>query len=267
MTSIRSDAAPVLASGPVAGVTRLSATDTVRARITLALELGLLKLGERLPDEPAIAEALDVSPATVRRALKALADDGFLDRRRGRAGGTFVARVGAAAEPAAAAFRGDAAEIHRLIDMRALAEEAFAGSAARIATASGLDELSDCVSAAASAEDWTSYHAADRRFHLTLASLSDHEWARATFGELLRDLYRYFLPYPISYLHDVNQEHAQLVEALRAGEGELAASIAREHVLALHSTMFVGLDERRAEGHAVDPEPETASITGRSPDR
>lgn len=240
------DLAPVLTSRAVAGVTRLSATDTVRARITLALELGLLNLGERLPDEPAIAEALDVSTATVRRALKSLADDGFLDRRRGRAGGTFVARVGGAAEPAADAFRGDAGEIHRLIDLRALAEEAFAGSAARTATSSGLAELSECVRSAASAEDWTSYHAADRRFHLTLAALGDHGWARATFGELLRDLYRYFLPYPISYLHTVNEEHARLVEALRAGDAELASRIAREHVLALHSTMFVGLDERRA---------------------
>ena len=55
--------------------------------------------------------------------------------------------------------------------------------------------------------------------------------------------YRYVnpLPYPISYLHQVNLEHAQLVDALRNHDSRSAAEISRNHVLTLHKTMYVGL--------------------------
>ena len=57
----------------VAHITRLSALDTVRARIALAVEHGLLQPAERLPHNEDIADALDVSVTTARRALEKLA--------------------------------------------------------------------------------------------------------------------------------------------------------------------------------------------------
>lgn len=47
--------------------------------------------GERLPDQEDVALGLSVSPITARRALAILAEQGVVVRRRGRAGGTFVA--------------------------------------------------------------------------------------------------------------------------------------------------------------------------------
>jgi DNA-binding FadR family transcriptional regulator len=70
---------------------RRSAIDAVRLRIGMAISLGLLKPGERLPDQEDVALGLSVSPITARRALASLADQGVVVRRRGRAGGTFVA--------------------------------------------------------------------------------------------------------------------------------------------------------------------------------
>src|SRR5689334_4871329 len=90
-----------LGSPALTGIRRLSALDTVRARIALAIELGLLGPGERLPPNGEIARALGVGDITVRRALVSLCEDGVLVRRRGRNGGTHVApdapagRVGA----------------------------------------------------------------------------------------------------------------------------------------------------------------------------
>ena len=57
----------------------------------MAISLGLLKPGERLPDQEDVALGLSVSPITARRALASLAEQGVVVRRRGRAGGTFVA--------------------------------------------------------------------------------------------------------------------------------------------------------------------------------
>jgi GntR family transcriptional repressor for pyruvate dehydrogenase complex len=243
-------AMPALTAPEVAGINRLSAADTVRARIGLALELELMTVGDRLPTEPAIAEALDVSVATVRRALTSLADEGLVERRRGRAGGTFVARTGPSVAPPAGhpahTFRADSTEVHRLINLRALAEDALSAAAAHAASEEQLNTLSAIVTEAGASQDWTSYHAADRRFHETVAEASHFEWALDSYCDVLHRLYKYFIPYPIEYLHEVNKEHAQLVEALLAHDSRAASQIARNHVLTLHSTMFVGLSAASA---------------------
>jgi DNA-binding GntR family transcriptional regulator len=74
-----------------------------------------------------------------------------------------------------------------------------------------------------------------------VAAASHLDWAMDSYCDVLHRLYRYFIPYPISYLHQVNLEHTQLVDALRNHDSRLAAEISRNHVLTLHKTMFVGL--------------------------
>ncbi|MFC7766818.1 GntR family transcriptional regulator [Leucobacter soli] len=88
------DADGVLFTPPgSAALTRLSAVETVRARILLSIEHGLLAPGSRLPRLELIATGLEVSSITARRGLESLMDDGVLVRRPGRGGGTFVAET------------------------------------------------------------------------------------------------------------------------------------------------------------------------------
>lgn len=67
----------------------------VHARISHWLEnlvvSGELMPGDKLPPEVEIATALGVSRMTLRQALSAVEAKGFIDRRRGRFGGSFVA--------------------------------------------------------------------------------------------------------------------------------------------------------------------------------
>ncbi|WEO77400.1 FCD domain-containing protein [Cryobacterium sp. SO2] len=234
--------AAALLNPAVAGITRLSATDTVRARIALAVQLQLLAPGEQLPSDAEVAAALKVSEITARRALKSLADEGLLSRRRGRAGGTFVADTPAAVSvDAIAAYFSDAHEVHGLIDRRVLIEASLAHHAALTADAGQLDELDAWVAKAASAQSWTEYHAADESFHLAVARASGQDWALPHYCDVLYALYRYFLPYPVAYLHTVNEEHTRLVAALRNRDPVAAVRIIEEHVSVLHTTMFVGL--------------------------
>jgi GntR family transcriptional regulator, transcriptional repressor for pyruvate dehydrogenase complex len=237
-------AVQALLAPAVAGITRLSATDTVRARIALAIELDLLASGEQLPADAEVAAALGVSEITARRALKSLADDGLLTRRRGRRGGTFVASPDrTVAIDAVTAYRADAAEVHKLIDRRVLLECTLTHHAALAATALQLDELDAFVREAASARNWTEYHAADEKLHLGVARAAGMPWALPYYVDALYGLYHYFIPYPVAYLHGVNQEHAGLVAALRERDPVAAVAIIEHHVSTLHRSMFVGLGD------------------------
>ena len=85
-TGASSTGASRIGAGALAGIDRRSAIDAVRLRIGMAISLGLLKPGERLPDQEDVALGLSVSPITARRALASLAEQGVVVRRRGRAG-------------------------------------------------------------------------------------------------------------------------------------------------------------------------------------
>src|SRR5437763_3836199 len=59
-------------------------------RLLQAIKLGVVPPGERLPAERDLATRLNVSRVTLREALHALQESGFVESRRGRYGGTFV---------------------------------------------------------------------------------------------------------------------------------------------------------------------------------
>ena len=206
------DPATALSDAAVAGVTRLTALDTVRGRIGLAIELGLLRSGDRLPDEQELAEALSVSRITARRALQSLATDGLLERRRGRAGGTFVGPDAPnRSVTAVSGYRADDALVHDLIDRRTLMECALAHWAARNADGPVLTELDQTVATMSAATTWADYHLADEHFHRTVAQASGQSRLVPAYEAGLAELYQYFLPYPIDYLRGVNDDHADLV--------------------------------------------------------
>lgn len=221
------------------GITRLSAADTVRARIALAVELDLIEAGERLPRDAEIARALDVSEMTVRRALEAMAEDGLVERRRGRNGGTFTTGR-SDGDHAAEVYRQDAAEVHRLIDVRTLLECALVHHAAASATAHDLHAMAAHVAEATSARDWSEYHRADERFHLSVAEAAGLAWALPPYREVLAELYTYFIPYPIDRLHRANEDHVRIVDAIRRRDPVAAVEQMRAHVQVLHHTMYVG---------------------------
>ncbi|MFP5312077.1 MAG: FadR/GntR family transcriptional regulator, partial [Actinomycetes bacterium] len=145
-----------LGTGGIRGTERRSAMDAVRMRIGMAISLGLLQPGERLPDQEDVALGLSVSPITARRALASLAEQGVVVRRRGRAGGTFVADAPPAevlAELSASPAESQA--VNRLVDRRLLFECAVTHYAAVNATTEQLDELERLTREMAGATDWS----------------------------------------------------------------------------------------------------------------
>lgn len=227
------------------GIGRRSAIDAVRARIAMAIELGLLQPGERLPDQTDIALGLSVSSMTARRAMTSLAEQGVVRRQRGRDGGTFVADepprdVLGRLLPAGV----DVAAIHALVDKRMLAECAVTHFAAVNRTDEDLARLEVLTKKMTNAQNWSEYHQADNQFHQLVAEASHLGSATEVYNNVLAELYQHFIPYPIEALHRANQDHVALVAALERGDIIESVKITQAHVDVLHRTMFMELAKR-----------------------
>lgn len=230
-----------LASPALGAIRRTTAVDTVRARIALAVELGMLVPGQQLPGTDDTAQAFEVSEMTVRRAYRALSDEGVVVRRPGRTGGTFIADTPTAGTVVEIdAYRADAAHVHALIDQRAVLEAGIAATTSGSLGEDVLGRLDDLVDEMRVTPDWTGFRTADARFHDELAAAAGIDGAAALHHRISHELYAYFIPYRIDYLRASNEEHARLVDALRSGDAGAAARLAFDHVAELHQSMYVG---------------------------
>jgi DNA-binding FadR family transcriptional regulator len=66
----------------------------VARRLTDAIVLGVLRNGERLPSESGLAEQFGVATVTAREALESLRENGLVETKRGRDGGSYVTYTG-----------------------------------------------------------------------------------------------------------------------------------------------------------------------------
>ena len=221
--------------------------DAVVRRLADGIALGLLSPNEQLPSETELADTFGVSPVTVREALTILREQGLVVTRRGRGGGSFVRDV-----------RGNASALHERLravspsELRDLADHyvAVTGTAALLAADRAGEQdvalLADGVAELERAADAGGRRRAESRFHVELAAaaqsprLTRAEIALQTeVGPLL------WLPTatPASQVEQVRQ-HAAIVDAVAAGDGQRARAHAVAHVyaaLARASALQLGL--------------------------
>ena len=146
-------------------------------RIGRAIKMGLLRPSERLPSERDLALQLALSRSTVREALRVLAEAGYLEARRGRGGGTFVAEVLPQLEAR------DPHDVLRELGSTARRHPGACAACSRsgrpswrrstppVPTVERLAELIDEV-AEFDAGSYPSYRAVDSRLHIAIAAIS-----------------------------------------------------------------------------------------------
>jgi GntR family transcriptional repressor for pyruvate dehydrogenase complex len=208
--------------------------EAVTARLVDAITLGLLSDAEQLPSEAELAAQFGVSTVTVREALVALRQQGLVETRRGRGGGSFVK---APANPSAAAWR-ERLRTVSLSDLRDVGDHylAIAGAAAKLAAERSspedvkrLELATEDIRTAIGAEA----SRAERQFHLEVAAAAQSP--RLTREEVQLQSERgglLWLPLePHSTRENAYADHRAITAAIAQADGELARKLTEEHIL------------------------------------
>jgi DNA-binding FadR family transcriptional regulator len=208
------------------------------ARLAQAIRLGLVAVGERLPPERELAEHLRVSRVTLREAIGALREAGYLESRRGRSGGTFVVHAGPQADPAGgpAPDAGTLAremgeQLHDALDFRRVLEPGGASLAAgRPLSAAQRSRLVGCLTASRS-RDPATRRVNDSRLHLAIAVASGSESVAAAVADVQLRLDQLLAAIPVirRNLDHSDVQHARIVDAILAGDPQVARLTMEEH--------------------------------------
>ncbi|HEX6927024.1 MAG TPA: GntR family transcriptional regulator [Longimicrobiaceae bacterium] len=215
---------------------RRSRTSTVVEQIWSELRRmilqGTLTPGTRLV-ELDIAAQSSASQASVREALHRLERDGLVIRRGRR--GTFVTEV----EPD---------KMLEVFHVRAAVESVAIRRAVERMTPERLAELErlvDRMRMEGLRGDATAVVEADMAFHGRLCAWADHPTLLRVWELLYTQMERFLVLYDVEHFADLTQvaaNHEPVLEAIRSGDADEAASAIHEHVLIGAPPMLVAAD-------------------------
>jgi DNA-binding FadR family transcriptional regulator len=207
-----------------------SGSDLVRSRIALRVRLRSVQPGDRLPDAGVLAEELGISEITVRRALEAMCQDGLLDRRRGRAGGTFVAQ----GWDTVVDLMHDAEEAASLDAFHLLLECGLVAHGSGEIPAERLDGLRALVEEMELTDDPAHLAELETRFHLDLAEALGGPGIREVAAGLLGRLCLLLPPPQPAVVRAQNRCHAELLAELGRKATDPAVQAVKAHHRSRH---------------------------------
>lgn len=207
----------------------------IAEQIAAMIASGELAPNARLPSERDLALRLGVSRPPVREALIALEVEGLVDVRMGS--GVYVRQEGASRASTWQARKAGEIGPFELLAARRMVESIIAAQAAKNATPEQLDAIQETVEAIRNdVQRYDLRHPADRLFHVRVAEatgntalvlLTNVLWDLRD-GSLHRRIEEYF---STRELRDrSNQDHEDILGALRAHDPPAAANLMRRHL-------------------------------------
>ncbi|NEM05863.1 FadR/GntR family transcriptional regulator [Geodermatophilus normandii] len=207
-------------------------TEAVINRLRTAVALGVLADGAQLPSEVDLAAQFNVAPGTLREALSALREEGIVETRRGRGGGSFVRVPESLHVTHASALLSSMPppEFRDLSDWRAAVAGASAQLAAERASDQDVGHLGSLAGSLAAAEDEATARRFDARFHIALAAAAQ---SRRLSTEAINLQVTYAPMLALVYADpEVRREGgarlAEVADCVRAGEAERARRVVTE---------------------------------------
>jgi DNA-binding FadR family transcriptional regulator len=230
-------------------------------RLLTVIKLGLVASGHRLPPERELATMVGVSRMTLREAIRALQQAGYVESRRGRGGGTFVTYTRPAPDPQEVRriALADSGRLTDALTFRLVVEtgaaQVLAQSCQPTAREVLLARLRDVNEATPG-----DYRRLDTLFHLAIAELTGSTLLAASCTEARRRLNDFLNAIPVlehNITHTAHQ-HTAIAHAILAGDADRARTAVAEHLdgtaallrgfLTAPATPAPGLPEPRCAG-------------------
>lgn len=199
------------------------------------IHVGEYAPGDRLPPQRELATLLGVSRVSVREGLKLLVEDGYLNVRRGSAGGAFVTELSQPAEAWRRRLRNQRSELDDLVEFRIAVECRVAHLAALRSSRSDLTKMRAAMRQMRAIADGTSGHhafrLADAEFHSALGRAGRNGRLNRAVEDARSEM---FIPYDMLSFDEpravVLSDHQAIYEAVRDGVSTRAVSLMAEHI-------------------------------------
>ncbi|MFP3460818.1 FCD domain-containing protein [Arthrobacter globiformis] len=211
----------------------LGRADQVSYQIETAILMGILTEGDRLPTESVLAGELGISPITLRQSLAALRTKGLIETSRGRSGGSVIRRqIEFTDSQLQDKLRETSTEALRdLGDLGAAIASMSARLAAGRADPKNVEHLEDLARRHRDSSDERARRRMDSRFHVAVSIAAQS--SRLTSAALQLEAELMTLWWGRSGQAGNNsksvEEHAAIVDAIRARDADAAASAAERH--------------------------------------
>jgi DNA-binding FadR family transcriptional regulator len=220
--------------------------------------------GDKLPSERALAEQFQVSRVTVREAIRALENSGFIAIRQGAAGGAFVTDL--TFEQLAGAcldlFLANKISVHELHQVRILIEP----EVARLATLNANPDSKARLLRAYEAEhppgaSLSADVASATKVHFVLAEMCGNRFFEAIINSVIKlnaKILEELKPNPPYSIHPPGLHHA-IVEAVLSGDPDAAADAMEKHAGVFYDNL-TGLEREYRERVDSDNKVGSASL-------
>jgi GntR family transcriptional regulator, transcriptional repressor for pyruvate dehydrogenase complex len=214
----------------IKGVDLVAAHEVVIERLRHAIHIGTYLPGEKLPPERTLARQLGVSRMTVREAIRALRDEGYVSSRRGSAGGITVLDQDQDASRLRPVLRERLAELDGAFEFRVAVEGAAARLAAQRRTKRDLGRLREAFRELEQGRETARFRAADNVFHLAIADAARNRFMRQAI-ENVRAITWIPLDQVISRVFtSAHEHHAHILRAIEDKDAAAAEEAAVAHI-------------------------------------
>ena len=215
--------------------TTLSVPDRLSIDLERLILDGSLAAGERLPAERDLAEHLGVSRVSVRQALHELETRGLIDRKPGRGTIVLSPEEHASVPAGFGKYQIEEGELGDIMELRAIIEPPIARITAARASARDLTQLEELVRAMEQDISKERYSELDRAFHQAIAQYTHNPLLALLTEQIANEIApsranRYQTK---ARRAASSAAHRRIYEAIAAGDGDLAESEARTHVISI----------------------------------
>jgi GntR family transcriptional repressor for pyruvate dehydrogenase complex len=226
---------------------KVGRSQAVLEYLVRAIASGQYKENQKLPTERELADICGVSRSSVREALSILAALDIVDRRIGD--GTYVRCCNEKLLNLALQIATHNSELRDIFELQRILEAGVAELAARRMNSECIATLREALSEmeeAAEKGDIKSYFAADRKFHLAIATSTGnpliYQHILALMNHMDQPLWRivktYFIQHRNSYVEESLSTHRRLLAALEMHDTSQARRVMEEHFERVENEMF-----------------------------